>query len=171
MERLFDLDWQLISDSVLTLIAVFFLFLLLSYLLFNPIRKMLKSRQELIGTNIENANKDMEDAAALKAEYEQKLRKVDKEAEEILSEARKKATQNEARMMEEAKQEAQRIIKRAEEEALLEHKRAMDDMKKEMIQIASVMAGKVVTASIDTTVQDSLVEETLKEIGDSTWQS
>ena len=44
-------------------------------------------------------------------------------------------------------------------------------MKKEMISIASLMAGKVVAASIDTSVQESLMEETLKEIGDDTWQS
>ena len=46
-----------------------------------------------------------------------------------------------------------------------------DDVKKEMISIAAAMAGKVVSASIDTTVQNSLVDETLKEIGDSTWLS
>ena len=40
-----------------------------------------------------------------------------------------------------------------------------------MINLASVMAGKVVKASIDTTVQDSLIDETLKEIGESTWLS
>ena len=47
----------------------------------------------------------------------------------------------------------------------------MDDMKQEMILIASAMAGKVVAASIDTTVQDTLVEETLKEMGDVSWRS
>ena len=46
-----------------------------------------------------------------------------------------------------------------------------DDVKKEMISVASVMAGKVVSASIDTNIQNSLIEETLKEIGDSTWLS
>ena len=44
-------------------------------------------------------------------------------------------------------------------------------MNKEMISIASIMAGKVVSASIDTTVQESLIEETLKEMGDTTWVS
>ena len=34
-----------------------------------------------------------------------------------------------------------------------------------------MMAGKVVKASIDTTVQESLINDTLKEIGESTWQS
>ena len=33
------------------------------------------------------------------------------------------------------------------------------------------MAAKVVAANIDASVQDALVEETLKEMGDSTWQS
>ena len=47
----------------------------------------------------------------------------------------------------------------------------MDDMKQEMIQIASMMAAKVVAANIDTKVQDKLVEETLKEMGESTWLS
>ena len=47
----------------------------------------------------------------------------------------------------------------------------MDDMKQEMIQIASLMAEKVVSASINTKIQDTLVEETLKEMGESTWLS
>ena len=47
----------------------------------------------------------------------------------------------------------------------------MDDVKQEIIEIAALMAQKVVAASIDTTIQDQLIEETLKEMGDSTWQS
>jgi len=39
-----------------------------------------------------------------------------------------------------------------------------------MVVLASLIAGKVVKTSIDTTVQDALVEETLKEMGESTWQ-
>ena len=47
----------------------------------------------------------------------------------------------------------------------------MDEAKQEMVAIASLMAGKVVAASINTSIQDTLVEETLKEIGESTWLS
>ena len=47
----------------------------------------------------------------------------------------------------------------------------MDDMKQDMIAIATMMAQKVVAASIDTKVQESLIEETLKEMGEQTWQS
>lgn len=171
MTRLFNLDFQLLHDTVLLAIAIFFLFLALSYLLFNPVRKMLKDRQEKIETDIDTALADKKDAAALKAEYEAKLKNIDKEAEQILSEARQKALKNEAKIVDEAKEEAARIIQRANEEAELSKKRAMDEVKQEMITVASMMAAKVVAANIDATVQDTLVEETLKEMGESTWQS
>lgn len=168
---MFNLDFQLLHDTVLLAIAVFFLFLALSYLLFNPVRKMLAERQNRIKTDIDSAAADKEDAKALKAEYDEKLKNIDKEAEAILSEARQKAFHNEAKIIDDAKKEAQRIIQHANEEALLEKKRVMDEVKQEMITVASMMAGKVVAASIDTNIQDSLVEETLKEMSDSTWLS
>ncbi|MCI9123857.1 MAG: F0F1 ATP synthase subunit B [Eubacterium sp.] len=171
MEYLFDLNFQLLHDAVLLAISIFVLFLALSYLLFNPVRKMLYDRQRKIQGDIDNAKTDKEKAAAMKAEYEEKLRNADKEVEAILSEARQKALKNEAHIVDEAKQEAARIIQRANEEARLEKNRALDEMKQEMITVASMMAAKVVAASIDTTVQSTLVEETLKEMGDSTWQS
>ena len=171
MTRLFNLDAQLLHDTVLLAIAVFFLFMFLSKMLFNPVRKMLQDRQAKISGELEDAAKDKQDAAALKADYEAKLKEIDKEAEQILSEARKKAQMNASRIEGEAKEEAARIIQRANEEAELSKKRAMDEVKKEMITVASMMAAKVVAANIDATVQDTLVEETLKEMGDSTWQS
>ncbi len=171
MTRLFDLDFQLLFDSVSLGISVFFLFLIMSYLLFNPARKLLHDRQEKIRQDIATAAGDKEDAARLKAEYEEKLKNVDKETEVLLSEARQKALKNEAKIIADAKEEAARIIARANEEAELEKKRAADEMKQEMISIAAMMAGKVVAANIDTTIQDRLVEETLKEMGDATWQS
>ena len=169
--RLFGLDLQLLFDSGLTLLAVFTLFLVLSYNLFNPARKVLSGRSERIKNDIEQAAKDKEEAAKLKAEYEEKLKGADAEVEHILAEARKRALANEDRIVADAKKEAAGIIERANTEAELEKKKAGDEVKKEMISIASLMAAKVVKGNIDTTVQDALVGDTLKEIGDATWQS
>ena len=167
MDRLFGLDMQLLMDALQFGASVFVLFTLASYLLFNPVRKLLKDRQEGIRKDLDDASADKKSAADLKNQYEEKLKGIDKEAEQILSEARQKALKNEARIIEEAKEEAARIIGRAEEEIVLEKKRAMDEVKQQMISIAS----KVVAASINTQIQDTLVDETLKEMGDSTWQS
>ncbi len=170
-ERLFDLDFQLLSDSLLTIIAVFVLFLILSYNLFNPARKILEDRKNRIQNDIETAQNDKDAALAMKEEYEGRLKDVDKEVEQILSEARKKALDNENKIIAEARKEAAAIIERANVEAQLEKQKVVDEVKQEMVAIASLMAGKVVSANIDTEIQDSLINETLKEIGDSTWLS
>lgn len=171
MERLFDLDWQLLADSCLTIIAVIVLFFAMSYFLFNPARKLLNDRKEKIRGELENAKNNQEAAIALKAEYEEKLKEIDKEAEAILSDARKRALANENQIIAQAKEEADRIIDRARVEAQLEKQKLSDEVKKEIISVASVMAGKLVAASIDTTLQNQLIDETLKEIGDDTWQN
>lgn len=171
MTRLFNLDWQLFADSVLSMIAVLFLFFALSYFLFNPARKMLRGRTEKIKGELSQAAQDMEEAKAMKEEYEGKLREIQKEADEIMAEARKKAIISENQIIGEAKAEAARIMERARMEAELEKKKAADDVKKEMIAVASLMAGKVVSGAIDVSVQESLVDETLKEMGESTWLS
>ena len=169
--RLFDLDFQLLHDAILMIIAVFTLFLIASHFLFNPVRNMMQNRQNRIKSELDSAAADMENARALKEEYEAKLKDINMEAEAILGEARKKALANENKIVADAKEEAARIIERAGVEAELEKNKAVDEVKREMVVLASLMAGKVVNAAIDTTVQDSLIEETLKEIGEGTWLS
>ena len=171
MSRVFDLDLQLLADSALMIVAIFVLFLAASYFLFNPVRAMLEKRKEKIKTDLTEASKGKEEALAFKAEYEAKLKDIDKEAEVILSDARKRALDNENRIVAEAKEEAARIIERAKTEAELEKQKAADDVKREMVVLASLMAGKVVKASISTDDQEAMINDTLKEIGESTWLS
>ena len=171
MERLFGLDAQLLFEVCLTAIAVFVLFLALSYILFNPVRDMIKKRQEMVQETRDTANREKEDALQLKAEYDKKLKNAETEAEEILSEARKRALKNERTILEEAKEEAARIIANANVQIELEKKKAMDDLKQEVVAIATMMAGKMVAVSLDEKTQNQLIEDTLKEMGDDTWQS
>lgn len=171
MSRLFDLDWQLVADASLMIIAIFVLFLIMSFFLFNPARKLMNNRKEKIRSELETAKQDMEEAGRLKEEYEARLKEIDKEAEGILSEARKRALDNENQIVAEAREEAARILERARVEAELEKQKVSDEVKREIIAVAAVMAGKVVSASIDTTVQNQLIDDTLKEMGEKTWLS
>ena len=155
MERLFNLDPQLIHDAVL---------------LFNPARDFLKKRQDKIKNDLDTAAADKADARKLKEDYNAKIQNINAEAEEILSQARQKALDNEAKIIAEAKEEAARILSRANAQVELERKAAADDMKKEMIALASLMAEKAVAGAVDAKVQDTMVESTLKEIGEDTWR-
>ena len=169
--RLFTLDAQFLFDAVVLSLSMLVLFAALSFFLFEPVRDLLEKRRKRIAEDQEVARREKEEAISYKEEYDNKLKEVGKEAEQILSETRKKAKQNEVKIVAEAKEEAARIISRANAEVDLEKKRALDDMKHEMITIASMMAEKVVGDSIDADVQDKLFEDTLQEMGEHTWQN
>ena len=169
MERLFNLDPQLLHDAILLAINVFVLCVLLSYLLFNPVRKVLADRKAKVKNDLEAAAKAREDGSAFKEEYEAKLEKADQEVDLILAEARKRAVKSENDIIADAKEEASRIMQHAANEAELEKKKVVDDVKTEVISVASAMAGKLVSAQMDEEAQEALLEETLKEMGDDTW--
>ena len=171
MERLFTLDAQLFFDTIVMALSMLLLVTVLSYLLFNPVRDLLEKRRQRIQDDREAAKKEREEALVYKEEYDRKLKNVESEVQEILSAARKKAIANEAKIVAEAREEAARIVARAQAEIALEKKRALDDMKQEMITISTMMAQKIVTASMNPDVQESLIEDTLKEMGEGTWQS
>ena len=116
MDRLIGFDPQLLHDAVLTGINIFILFFALSYLLFNPARDFLEKRRKKIAEELDQAAQNQKSAAEMKAEYEAKLKAVDKEAEAILEEARRKAKRREAEIIDEAKAEAARIVERAGKE-------------------------------------------------------
>ena len=170
-DYIFGLDPQILVDSAISILAMFFVFLLLSYLLFNPARNLMEKRQEGIREQMETAAREKQDAIQFKAEYDEKIKNVQKETDEILSEARKKALKKESVMLEEAREEAAQIVARANREVELEKSKVKDEMKQEIINVATAMAGKIVASSLDESKQSQLLADTLEEMGDETWLS
>jgi F-type H+-transporting ATPase subunit b len=168
--RVFGLDAQLLVDTLITACAMLFLFTLLSFLVFNPARELLRKRQEKVMNDFETAAKDKEEAAAFKAEYETKLANAHKDADYIIVEGRIKAMQQHEKMVEDAEAEAARIMNRAEKEIELEREKAKDDVRKEIIDVASVMAGRFVAESMTEARQEELAREVIDGMGKSTWQ-
>ena len=169
--RIFGLDAQLIADAVILALAVGFLFFLMSFLLFNPARELMKKRQDKIKEEMETASRDMAEANKMKTEYYAKLAAADKDVDAILSEGRKKALARENEIVAEAKIEAARVMERAEREIELEKSKVKDEVKQEMIGVARELAGKFVAASLDKAAQAKLIDEALNEMGEDTWQN
>ena len=168
-DRLFGLDMQLIADTCITALNVFVLFVLLSFLLFNPVRKLMKQRQEKIREELEAADEDKKEAVRYKAEYEDKLRNVDQAADQILREAGSRAKEREAAILAQAKEEAEGIRERTKQELVLMEEAMKDKMHREMISVAAAMAGQVIASALKEE-QDRLIEETMKEMSESTWK-
>lgn len=169
--RIFGLDLQLVFDLLFQAVCVLILFAFLSYLLFNPVKKILNDRKERVLQEIMSAKEEKQRGDQYRREYEEKLSHVEKEADEILNLARKQARKREEDILIEAKNEAEAIIKRADTQIDLEIKSKKEEIKQNMIEIAVAMAGKITAISMDQKKQEAFLENTLEEMGEETWRS
>lgn len=169
-DKIFALDWQLIFDALIVACAVFFLFFLLSYLVFNPARNLMQKRRDKIAEDIAAAEKEKEDALAFKKEYDARLRDVDREADGILADAKRRAKDREEAIIAEAKEESARIMTRTKAEVELEKSKAKDEIKQEIVAVAGEMAGRFIKDKMDEQKQAALVDDVIREMGDATWR-
>ena len=169
-DKIFALDWQLIFDALIVACAVFFLFFLLSYLVFNPARNLMQKRRDKIAADIAAAEKEKEDALAFKKEYDARLRDVDREADGILADAKRRAKDREEAIIAEAKEESARIMTRTKAEVELEKSKAKDEIKQEIVTVAGEMAGRFIKDKMDEQKQAALVDDVIREMGDATWR-
>ena len=139
--RIFGLDPQLVLQVAFQMLAIFILFLAASYLLLDPVRKILNDRKERVMKEQKEAKESREQAIRFKDEYD----------------------------IADARAEAARIMENAKREAELEKKRVKDEVKQEIISVAALMSEKIIAASVDEQTQNALFEQTLKEMGDKTW--
>lgn len=159
------------ETAFVTAFNVFILFVLVGYIGGPMATGMLSKRKNAIIEEKEKAKTDMEEAKRLRLEYEEKLAKIQDETENILSQARDTAKLRDKNMQESAKAEAERIVNRAEVEAQLEKKRVNDEIKQEIIDKSSIVAREVIKREVDEKINDELIEETLKKMGEDVWQS
>jgi F-type H+-transporting ATPase subunit b len=170
MGRIFGLDQQTLISVGIQLFNACLLAVALTYILYKPVRKFLQKRADGIQARIMSAEEDMAKADEWKALYEQKTEDIEREREGILEEARKFATEKTQRALDEAAREAAAMKARAEAEIRAERMRAREDMKRNIIEIAALMADKFVKSAIDEEQREKLFNEALYELEAQPWQ-
>lgn len=161
---------ELIS-FLITAFNLFIICFIAGYFFSDMISKMLAKRKASIAENIESAKLGKEDAEKLHTMYASKIADFSAEKESILEKARQKAEKRRQELLNDAENEAQRIVLRAEKEADLRKAKVRDDVKRDMIIYASAAAKKLIAENMDEEKQAQLIEETLNEMGEATWQN
>ncbi len=162
---------QTVVQVVTQLIVTGIMFSIMGYFLYEPVKKYMADRANRIKSDIENAEKMVAEAEKLKAEYAEKIKNIEVERAEILDEARKIAKENEAVIISEAKNEANIIKERAKLDIVREQEKAKDDMKREIIDISTLIANRYVAQTIDLDTQNKLFDEIIEDLGDAKWQN
>jgi len=164
------MDMDTVISAGANLINVGVLAAVLAFLLYRPVRDILRKRTERIQGQLAQAEDDMAKAELLRQEYELKLGEISREREEILGEARKNAAETSRRLIAEAKKEADSLRERAAANVELEWERAENGMRTAIIEISAVMAEKFVTLAINKETHDRLFAETMSDLEDVTWR-
>ena len=153
--------WTMIFAWCNLLVLYFFL----RKLLFKPVKNMIDSRQKEIDDMYSDAEKSRDDAAVMKAEYEEKLGHAQEESEEILKTAVRRAQLREEEILHEANDKAARVMKRAEERVELEKKRAVNEVKNEVSDMALGIASAVLERDVDGKEHEALIDEFIRTMG------
>lgn len=167
--KIIEFSMVTVWDWFFQLGALFLIIFILAKLLFKPVSDLLEKRQAGIAANINDAKNAKNDAATLKSEYESKIADINAEAGDILKAARAKALAREEEIIAAAKAEAEAIKIKAMEDMKLEQERVRAEIKDEMIEVATLMAGKFVATVMDDAKQSELIEEIIGEMGDVQW--
>lgn len=169
--RVFGLDAQTLISIGIQLFNAIILALALGFILYNPVKDFLRKRSEKIQKQIDDSDAAMMKAKGLIAEYEAKIKDIDKERLEILEAARLKASEESKKILQEAKAEAEAIKERSMESVTADKKRLKDETRIYIIELASLMAQKIITQNINDDTHDKIFEESLAKLEASKWQS
>jgi F-type H+-transporting ATPase subunit b len=161
---LIDMDLQMFLDMVPNLVNFILIAVVMTYLLYKPVRKILQARADRVEGEMKDAALSKATAEELKAKYEQKVKEIETERAAILDEARKLAGEKRSQILDEAKSEAQDVKDRASRDIAFELEQTKGAVHQAIIDISTDMAAKLISATIDKNAHEKLFSEALTEL-------
>jgi F-type H+-transporting ATPase subunit b len=168
---LLHFDKRFLIETGIQVFNIIVLTIALICILYAPVRQFLRNRTERIQNDIVAAKSEYQTAQDLKEEYHNKLAEIDKEREEILNQARKKAIERSDQILTAAKKEADTIYHNAMAEIAAERINSEADTKRQLIELSTLIAERFIEVSIDTQTQEKFVDEALAGWEEDLWRN
>ena len=147
-----------------TLLAFGATLLILRKLAFPRIQEALDKRQRAIEESIELAERTRTEADQLLAEYRERLSEARRQAEEIVTRARKAGEDHERESFEQAKAKREELMEQTRRDVESETRRAIQEIRNEVADLTILATEKVTRKSLTEDDQQRLVQEALGEL-------
>ena len=158
---------QLVSFDKWTFVAqilnLFIQIWLFKRFLFEPVKKVVASRQQEVDKLYSEAETAKADAEAAREYYDDTIKKVRLEAEQITERAVSNARFKEKEIVSNAQTEAVKIREKAEQDIALERRKVMNEARGEISSMAVEIASKLVQREINADDQQALIEQFLND--------
>ena len=158
---LVQLDPGLFIWTILTFLV---LLGVLAKFAWNPLLKMLKDREDLIRSSLEDAEKAQTELANLNAEREEIINKARSEAQSILSEGKVAASKLKDETLKAAKDQAKSILTDAEKQIRIEKHKVIEEIKSEVVDLSLSVAEKLIKKNISREDNQTLIDESLENV-------
>lgn len=136
----------------------------LSYLLYKPILKMLDERAQRIQEAQKAAAKTLEEQAKIEQTAKSTKQKADREAQEILAEAKTTATTQKQQMLRDAQAEAEQLLVKMKKDWQAEKAKLATEMKQDFADAVLSVSEKVIGKSIDKKTHQELIDDGIQAI-------
>jgi F-type H+-transporting ATPase subunit b len=153
---------------VFTIINIVILTLIFRAFLFKPVTRFMEKREQAVRDDIEQAEAAKSDAQSLKADYEEKLKNAQTEAEGIIREARDAAQKQADRIVADGRTEAQKLVADARSRIEAEKRAALAAFRAEAAALVIAAAGRLLRneiGSAESMRQASLILRELENKG------
>ncbi|NLL77866.1 MAG: F0F1 ATP synthase subunit B [Clostridiales bacterium] len=130
-------------NIVFTIINVLVLYWLMKKFLVKPVLGIMEKREQLIQGQLDDAKKNQEQALELKKQYETRIESAEKEAKEIMLQAKEQAQGEKSQILEEAQAESERLIERAKKNIENQQERARREAESQIAGLALMAARKI----------------------------
>jgi F-type H+-transporting ATPase subunit b len=152
--------WTLLAFGV----TMFFL----SKAAFPRIGEALEKRANAIRKNIEESERQREEADKLLAEYRQRLKEAREQADDIVARARNAADNLKSEATDEGKAKREELVAAARKDIEVETRRSLERIRKEVADLTVLATERITRKSLDADDHKQLVEEALAEADFST---
>ena len=149
--NLFSVLTQLVSTGVLLFVFV--------KLVYKPVVNWLDARAEVLQEDLANAKAQAEDASLLKEKAHEIFVTADQQAYEIVEKGRQEAIKQKAEILASAREEAQQQIIKAKQEIETKRQEMIDDVHKEIIDIALAATQQLLETEVSATTHGKAVDE------------
>jgi F-type H+-transporting ATPase subunit b len=151
-----------------TLLAFGVTMYVLSRLAFPRIGEALEKRANAIRNNIEESERQREEADKLLAEYRQRLKEAREQADDIIARARNAGDNLKSEATDEGKAKREELVAAARKDIEVETRRSLERIRKEVADLTVLATERITRKSLDADDHKRLVEEALAEADFST---
>lgn len=154
--------WQILI-SLANLAILFFIF---KKFLFKPVKNIMAKREAEVMAEYDKATKATEEANAMKASWEEKMKTADAKADEIIKEAVDKADRRNEVMLYESREKAESIIRKAKADAERDRIEAQESIKQEIVGVSAAISEQIIGREINMDDHKNLIDSFIDNMGD-----